>query len=51
MNSASNRPHCVTGPNLLNRSAFTLNPAAARGDQERLAEQMRVPRGVRARPA
>src|SRR5437867_13438578 len=36
-------PHHVTGPNLLDRSAFTLDPATARRYDERLTERVRVP--------
>ena len=47
----SNRkhPHDVTGPNLLDRSAPALHPSSPRGDDQRLAERMRVPGGACAR--
>jgi hypothetical protein len=37
------KPDYITGPNLLDRTALTLNPAEARGDDQCLAERMRVP--------
>src|SRR5579864_4864800 len=46
---AGREPDHVAGPDLLDRSAFALGPAAARGDDEGLAERMRVPCGPRAR--
>src|SRR5437016_2398696 len=42
-------PHHVTRPNLLNRSAFALGPAAARRYDERLTERVRMPGRARAR--
>ena len=37
-------PDHVAGPDLLNRAAFALRPAASRRNNKRLAERMRVPR-------
>ena len=39
-------PDDVTGANLLDRAAFALDAAATRGDDEDLAERMRMPRGA-----
>src|SRR5436853_4050878 len=46
---AGREPDHVTGPDLLNRSTFALSPAAARRDDESLAERMSVPCSSRAR--
>src|SRR5438046_5570168 len=46
---AGREPDHVTGVDFLNRSAFALGPAAARGDDESLTERMRMPCGPRAR--
>src|ERR1700756_5316817 len=40
---AGREPDHITGPDLLDRSAFALSPAAARRDDEGLTERMRVP--------
>ena len=42
-------PDHVARPDLLDRSALALHPAAAGGDDQRLAQRMGVPRGARAR--
>lgn len=42
-------PHHVAGPDNLDRSAFALNPAAAGGDDQRLAQRVAVPGGAGAR--
>ena len=42
-------PNHITGSDILDRSAFTLNPAAAIGDDESLTQGMRVPCSPRAR--
>ena len=42
------KPHNVTWPNLLDRTAFALRPARARCDDESLSKRMCVPRGTRA---
>src|SRR5689334_15912138 len=41
------KPHHITGTNVLDRSTLTLNPAATGGDDQCLAERMRVPRSAR----
>src|SRR6267143_894659 len=46
---AGREPDHITGPDLLDRSAFALNPAAAGRDDESLTEWMRVPCSPRAR--
>src|SRR3979411_2423523 len=38
-------PDDVARPDCLDRSALTLNPSAAGGDDKRLTQGMRVPRG------
>ena len=45
---AGREPDDVAGPDLLDRAALALRPAAAGGDDQRLAERMRVPGGARA---
>jgi hypothetical protein len=40
--------HDVAGPHLLYRTALALNAAKSEGDDDRLAERVRVPRGARA---
>ena len=45
---ARREPDDVAGPDLLDRAALALRPAAARGDDEGLAERMGVPGGARA---
>ena len=42
-------PDHVAGTNLLDGATFVLGPTAARGDDEGLAERMRMPCGARAR--
>src|SRR6266478_7357075 len=42
-------PDHVSGPDLLDRSTFALSPAAARRDDQSLAERMSVPCSSRAR--
>src|SRR2546421_6160185 len=49
MLQARRKPDHITGANFLDRSAFALNPAEARGDNQCLAEGMRVPGGTGAR--
>jgi hypothetical protein len=44
---AGREPDHITGPDLLNWSAFALSPPTASRDDESLAERMRVPRGPR----
>jgi hypothetical protein len=39
-------PDHVTWPDLLDRTALTLDPAAARRDDQRLTQRMRMPRGA-----
>ena len=46
---AGREPDHVTRPDLLDRAAPALNPAAASRDDESLTERMRVPCGPRAR--
>src|SRR5712692_8193543 len=46
---AGREPDHITGPDLLDRPAFALNPAAASRDDESLTEWMRVPCSPRAR--
>jgi len=46
---AGREPDHITGPDFLDRSAFALRPAAARRDDERLTELMRMPCRPRAR--
>src|SRR5436305_10331361 len=46
---ARRTPHDVTRPDILNRAAFALHPAEAGGNDQRLAERMRVPCRARAR--
>ena len=46
---AGREPDHVTGSDLLDRSTFALSPAAARRNDQRLAERMRVPCSSRAR--
>src|SRR5215831_15828742 len=41
---ARREPHHIPGPDLLARTAPALGPAAAGGDDERLAQRVRVPR-------
>jgi hypothetical protein len=41
---AGRKPHHIARPNLLNGSAFALDPAKTRGDDQRLTE--RVPGGA-----
>ena len=45
---AGREPDHITGPDLLDRSAFALNPAAASRDDESLTEWMRMPCSPRA---
>ena len=47
--SPGREPDHVAGPDLLDRAALALRPAAAGGDDQRLPERMRVPCGARAR--
>src|SRR3954468_13899011 len=42
---ARRKPHHITRPDLLDRAAQPLHTAAARDDDQRLSERMRVPRG------
>ena len=46
---AGREPDHVTGPDLLDRPAFALSPAAASHDDESLAERMRMPCSSRSR--
>src|SRR4051794_30296814 len=39
------KPHGVARPHLFNRSALALYPSQSRGDDQALAQRMRVPRG------
>ncbi len=43
---ARREPDHVAGADFLDRAAFALHPAAAGGDDQDLAERMRVPRGA-----
>ena len=45
---ARRKPHHVAGPDLLDRPALALHPAAAGGDDQGLAERIRMPRRARA---
>jgi hypothetical protein len=40
------KPHDVTGADLLDRGALALHPSKAGGDDQRLPERMRMPRGA-----
>src|SRR6267154_1037369 len=46
---AGREPDHITGPDILDGSAFALRPAAARSDDKRLPQRMRVPCRPRAR--
>jgi hypothetical protein len=46
---ARRKPDHVAGPDFLDRAALALRPAATGGDNQGLAQRMRVPRGARAR--
>ena len=43
---AGRDPDDVAGPDLLDRAALALHPAGAGGDDQRLAQRMRVPGGA-----
>src|SRR5207237_3954680 len=45
---AGRKPNHITGPDLLDRAALALSPAASGCDYQRLAEGMRMPCGSRA---
>src|SRR5947209_2063995 len=40
------KPDHIAGPNLLDRAALALNPTAAGGDNQSLAERVRMPGGA-----
>src|SRR3954454_23471843 len=44
---ARRKPHDIAGPDFLDRPALALHPAEAGGDNERLPERVRMPRGAR----
>src|SRR5262249_25266744 len=46
---AGRKPDDIAWPDFLFRATLTLRPAAAIGDDQRLAQRMRVPGGARAR--